>query len=132
MHFTVDNLDKFSIIKITATHVTPEICVHVEQEAMALIDDKQIADIILDAKKVKEFCDESVEMFQMIQLSTAHLKGVFVLILDKNIEFKQLASLNTCHSKDEAMDLIFAAQMKRNLLTEEDFDFEDLEDDLEE
>ena len=131
MHFSVDNLDKVSIIKITATHVTPEICIEVEQEAMALIDDKQVADIILDAKKVKIFCDEATEMFQMIQLSTAHLNGMFVLILDKKEEFKKLASLKICHSKDEAMDLVFENQVKRNVLTEEDFDFEDLEDDLE-
>ena len=98
---------------------------------MALIDDKQVADIILDARKVKEFCDESVEMFQMIQLSTAHLKGIFVLILDHKHEFKQLASLKIAHTKDEAMDMVFMDQLKRNVLTEEDFDFEDLEDDLE-
>ena len=79
MHFSVDNLDKVSIIKITAPHVTHEVCIHVEEEAMALINDKQVADIILDARKVKEFCEESTEMFQMIQLSTAHLKGIFVL-----------------------------------------------------
>jgi hypothetical protein len=131
MHFSVDNLDKVSIIKITSPHVTHEVCVHVEEEAMALIDDKQVADIILDARKVKEFCDESVEMFQMIQLSTAHLKGIFVLILDHKHEFKQLASLKIAHTKDEAMDMVFMDQLKRNVLTEEDFDFEDLEDDLE-
>ncbi|MCX6189355.1 MAG: hypothetical protein NTW54_07115 [Bacteroidetes bacterium] len=132
MHFSVDNLDKVSIIKIIAPHVTHEVCVHVEEEAMALIDDKQVADIILDARKVKIFCDEASEMFQMIQLSTGHLKGIFVLILDKKEEYTKLPSLKICHSKDEAMDMVFADQMKRNLLTEEDFDFDDLEDDLEE
>ena len=131
MHFSVDNLDKVSIIKITSQHVTEEVCTHVEEEAMALINDKQVADIILDVHKVKEFCEESAEMFQMIQLSTAHLKGIFVLVLDHKHEFKKLASLKICHTKDEAMDLVFMDQMKRNVLTEEDFDFEDLEDDLE-
>ena len=67
----------------------------------------------------------------MIQLSTAHLKGIFVLILDHKHEFKQLASLKIAHTKDEAMDMVFMDQLKRNVLTEEDFDFEDLEDDLE-
>jgi hypothetical protein len=131
MHFSVDNLDKVSIIKIMVPHVTASICVEIEEEAMALIDDKQVADIILDAKKVKVFCDEAAEMCQMIQLSTALLKGMFVVVVDKNEDFKKLASLKICHTKDQAMDLVFEDQLKRNVLTEEDFDFEDLEDDLE-
>ncbi len=131
MHFSVDNLDKVSIIKISAPHVTQEICIEVEQEAMALLDDKQVADIILDAKKVKIFCEEATEMFQMIQLSTAHLNGCFVVVLENKDVFKKLASLKTCNTKDEAMDLIFENQLKRNVLSEEDFDFEDIEDDLE-
>jgi hypothetical protein len=131
MHFSVDNLDKVSIIKITTSHVTHELCVHLEQEAMALIDDKQVADIIVDAKKVKDFCEEATDIFQMIQLSTAHLKGIFVVVLDKASPFKRLHSLKTCHSRDEAMDMVFEDQMKRNVLTEDDFDFEDIEDDLE-
>jgi hypothetical protein len=70
-------------------------------------------------------------MCQMIQLSTGLLKGMFVLVLDKNETFKKLTSLKICHTKDEAMDMVFMDQLKRNVLTEEDFDFEDLEDDLE-
>lgn len=131
MHFSVDNLDKVSVIKIIATHITPEICIEVEEEAMALIDDKQVADIILDAKKVKVFCDETHEMFQMIQLSTAHLNGMFVVVTDQKDAFKKLASLKIAKSKDEAMDMVFENQLKRNVLGEDDFDFEDLEDDLE-
>jgi hypothetical protein len=133
MKFSVDNLDKVSIIKVTDPQLTEELCAAIEQEAMALIDDKGVADIILDLKKVKSYCPETHDLLQMIQLSTAHLNGIFIVISDagKREEMHSAKSVKFCNTKDEAMDLIFENQLQRNLIVDEEFEEDDF-DELEE
>jgi hypothetical protein len=131
MKFSVDNLDKMSIIKVDETSLSPELCQAIEKEAMALIDEKGVADIIIDARKVKTYCPETAEMLQMIQLSTAHLNGMFVLIAGKKEDVAKMKNIPVCTNKDEAMDLIFENQMQRHLIVEEDFDLGDFEEEAE-
>jgi hypothetical protein len=129
MKYSVDNLDKVSIIKVTDPQLTEELCSAIEQEAMALIDDKGVADIILDLKKVKSFCPETHELLQMIQLSTAHLNGMFIVLSekDKREDMHSAKSVKFCNTKDEAMDLIFENHLQRNLIEDDEFDEEDEE-----
>ena len=131
MKYSIDNLDKLSVIRINTEQFTSELCTCIEEAAMNLMDEKQVADIILDASKVKVFCNETGEMLRMIHLSTTHLNGMFALVSTVAVPGEKITGLRIFESSDEAMDTIFENQLQRHVIEEENFDLEDFDDELE-